>query len=112
MKFPGSIFDVNSDIPSKFREEYLIAFSIFPDLCSVKSFSVHPYWLMESEGGGTTRLMIEKRQMQSIRFSTSVIEILLDNFQNNFRNLFSSRGLSRDHYWRKGIQEINDFRGF
>ena len=35
----------------------------------------------------------------------------LGQFQNNFRNFFSPWGLSRDHYWRGGIQESHDFRG-
>ena len=54
----------------------------------------------------------EKRQVQSIRFSTSVTKILLENFKNNFRNFISSGGLSRDHDWRGGKQEIYDFQGF
>ena len=29
-----------------------------------------------------------------------------------FFGLISSGGLSRDHYWRGGIQEIHDFRSF
>ena len=33
-------------------------------------------------------------------------------FKNNFRNFISSGNLSRDHYWRGGIQEIHNLRGF
>ena len=35
-----------------------------------------------------------------------------ETLKNNFRNFTSSLGLSSDHYWRGGIQEIHDFRGF
>ena len=53
--------------------------------------------------------IVKKRQMQSIWFFASVTKILLYIFWNNFRNFISSRGLSHDHYWRDGIQEIKNF---
>ena len=58
------------------------------------------------------KTFLKKRQIQSIWFFTGVNKILLENFLNNFQNFISSRGLSRDNYWREGIQEIHDFRGF
>ena len=55
---------------------------------------------------------VKKLQIQSISFFVSVIKILLHNFYDNFRNFISSAGLSCDQYWRDGIQETHDFRGF
>ena len=39
-------------------------------------------------------------------------QIFLENFENNFWNFISSEDLSCDHYWKGGIHEIHDFRGF
>ena len=36
----------------------------------------------------------------------------LGQLLQQFSKLYQLWGLSRDHYWRGGIQEIHDFQGF
>ena len=46
----------------------------------------------------------KKRQISSILFFRSIIEILLNNFWNNSENFIRSVVLLRDHYWRGGVK--------
>ena len=56
--------------------------------------------------------LLEKFVKKTTEEIDNVFKILVESFYNNLRNFISSEHLSRDYYWKSGIQEIQNFPGF
>ena len=61
---------------------------------------------------GCSPRLLEKFVKKTTEEIDNVFKILVESFYNNLRNFISSEHLSRDYYWKSGIQEIQIFPGF
>ena len=75
--------------------------------------------LIASGGGGTTPLADKKFVKKNGKCNQYDLLLVLPKSSwgtfkiiISFKTPISSGGLSRDHYWKGGIQEIHDFQGF